>query len=79
MKKQCLIALMLGFITQSGAAQADVLGWRVGANLWQQQFDGDVSSGGANIDLEDDLNYDDETDLSYYLQFEHPIPLLPNV
>lgn len=79
MNKQFLKVLLLAVVGLSGAAQADVLGWRVGANLWQQQFEGDVSSGGANIDLEDDLNYDDESGASYYAQFEHPIPLLPNV
>jgi outer membrane protein len=79
MKKQFLKTLLLVVIGASGAAQADVLGWRVGANLWQQQFEGDVASGGASIDLEDDLNYDDESGASYYAQFEHPIPLLPNI
>ncbi len=79
MNKQFLIALLPACIGLSGAAQADVLGWRVGANLWQQQYEGDVRSGGGSIDLEDDLSYDDETGFSYYLQFEHPVPLLPNV
>lgn len=58
---------------------ADVLGGRVGVNLWNQGYDGNVGSGGEQIDLERDLGYDDETGSSFYAQFEHPLPLLPNL
>ena len=61
-------------------AQADaILGWRLGANAWQQQYSGDVQSGPSKVDLEDDLGYDDETGYNIYLSFEHPIPLIPNI
>ncbi len=67
-----------GFLIVTNA-QADALGGRIGINLWQQNFEGDVRSGGGRIDLEDDLNYNRDTRQGYYLQFEHPVPLLPNI
>ncbi len=80
MKRIPVNAMLVGAgLLLAANAQADVLGWRLGANLWQQQYEGDVRSGGGSIDLEDDLNYDDETGESFYIQLEHPIPLLPNV
>ena len=61
-------------------AQADtILGWRMGASAWQQQYSGHVQSGPSQIDLEDDLGYDDDTGYSFYFALEHPVPLLPNV
>ncbi len=80
MKKTLLVTLLSGWASLAGnAALADVVGWRLGANVWLQQYEGDVRSGGGNIDLEDDLNYDDDTGTSLYIQLEHPIPLLPNI
>jgi len=58
---------------------ADTVGVRAGANLWMQAYEGDASSGGADISLDNDLGYDDETGSSFYLQVEHPVPVLPNV
>ena len=64
----------------STLAQADtILGWRMGANAWQQQYSGDVQSGPSKIDLEDDLGYDDETGYNLYFALEHPVPVLPNI
>lgn len=76
--KTSRIMLLAGALLAS-SAQADVVGWRAGANLWGQQFEGDVRSGTTEIDVEDNLNYDDENDYSFYLQLEHPIPVLPNI
>jgi outer membrane protein len=60
-------------------AAADIAGGRVGANAWLQNYSGDVESGGASIDIEDDLGYDDETGYNLYFALEHPIPVLPNI
>jgi outer membrane protein len=62
-----------------GLAAADAVGWRIGANAWQQQYEGDVQNGPSKLDLEDDLGFDDETGYNLYLQIEHPIPVLPNL
>lgn len=61
------------------AAQADMLGLKVGANAWQQNYDGTVKSGSEKINLDNDLGYDDDTGFQGYISFEHPIPILPNI
>ena len=66
----------------SSLSQADTLGFTIGANVWQQSFSGSVlsSTDTANtIDLEDDLAYDDENGNNFYIAFEHPIPIIPNI
>lgn len=73
-----LVALIAGALMPMTAA-ADAVGWRLGTNAWQEAYSGEVESGGAVIDLENDLGYDDETGYSAYLALEHPIPVLPNV
>ena len=74
-----LALLLLLLLLLPAAAMADILGGRVGANAWSQVFDGAAASGGESVDLEDDLGYDDDTGNGFYFQFEHPVPLLPNV
>lgn len=79
MKKRLLTALALALpIT----AQADVIGLTAGAYSWQQNWEGDVQSeqlGSNKVDLEDDLGYDDERNNSFFIAFEHPVPVLPNI
>jgi outer membrane protein len=77
MKKVILVSSLLAM---SGLTQADTLGLTIGVNAWQQSFDGSARSGdqGSSIDLEDDLNYDNDTGANLYVSFEHPIPLIPN-
>lgn len=60
---------------------ADTLGFKIGANSWQQEFYGDVLSGtgGTNVDLEDTLGYEDESNANFYIALEHPVPLIPNL
>lgn len=61
-------------------AQADtVLGWRLGVNAWQQNYEGDVQSGPSVVDLQDDLGFGDETGPNLYIALEHPLPILPNI
>ncbi len=63
------------------AAQADTLGIKFGANAWQQNFSGDAKSGqaGDNIDIENELGFDDDDGFQGYISFEHPIPIIPNI
>ncbi|MEP5763693.1 MAG: TIGR04219 family outer membrane beta-barrel protein [Halieaceae bacterium] len=80
MATQRLMPLILAATLFPALAQADtILGWRAGANAWQQYYEGDVQSGPSKIDLEDDLGYDDETGYNLYLALEHPVPVLPNI
>jgi outer membrane protein len=60
-------------------AQADMLGLKIGANAWQQNYDGNVKSGPDNVSLDNDLGYDDDTNYQGYISFEHPIPIIPNI
>lgn len=82
MKKTALATALLMSTSMglSTVANADTLGFRIGANVWQPEFTGDVQSGTDALDLEDDLGYDDdESNNSFYVALEHPIPLIPNV
>lgn len=60
---------------------ADTLGFKFGADLWQQSYEGTIKSGfaGSQIDLENDLGFDSETGANVYFVLEHPIPIIPNV
>ncbi|MBD2860016.1 TIGR04219 family outer membrane beta-barrel protein [Spongiibacter sp. KMU-158] len=76
-----LIALCVAGLAAS-ATQADIVGATAGVQHWNQSWDGFVqSSSSANdrIDVNDDLKYDEETGISYYVALEHPIPVLPNL
>ena len=63
----------------STTVSADFIGFEIGAYTWQQNYDGLVQSGTDIVDLDQQLGYDDETNNSYYVLFEHPVPLLPNI
>ena len=77
--KQLLPILIAGTLLPTLAQADTILGWRMGANVWQQNYSGDVQSGPSKIDIEDDLGYDEETGYNLYVSLEHPIPLLPNI
>lgn len=79
MNKKLLGALALAL---PFSASADIIGLTAGAYTWNQGWDGHIQSeqaGSLEIDLEDDLGYDDERGNSFFVAFEHPIPLLPNI
>lgn len=63
------------------SSYADTLGFKIGANLWQQNYDGTIQAGtgGTKIDLETDLGFDDDSGANFYVAIEHPIPILPNI
>ena len=64
----------------SVSVQADtILGVYVGAYAWQTGISGDVDDGSTKFSIEDDLDFDDETNSVLYAALEHPIPALPNV
>lgn len=76
MKKYCLAAA-LSMACLAPAAHADtVLGLYVGVDGWQSDNDGQFS---YKNNASQDFNFDDETFVSYYAAFEHPVPLVPNI
>ncbi len=79
-----LTSLIAGGLSLS--AQADALGISIGGALWTQEPSGQFadSSLGSNcaltcIDLQSDLGLDEEDSEMYWVAFEHPIPILPNI
>ena len=74
-------ALILGAaaICLPALVQADTIGFEVGASAWNQNYEGTVQSGPDSLDIEKTLGLEDETNNSFYVLIEHPIPLIPNV
>lgn len=77
---------LLPFVTLSlccSSAYADTLGVRAGVNYWDYDISGTArykTRDAANdIDVNNELGYDDGSSFFYYLTLEHPVPLLPNV
>ena len=70
----------LSLLLLGAPAQADtVFGVYAGAGSWQQEYSGEVTSGFADIDVEDDLDLDDENNNMFYAAVEHGVPGLPNL
>lgn len=74
--KNCNFALLATALTLSSYAQADtVLGVHAGADFWRTS-----SSGGfANTEQQQAFNFDKDSQYSYYVAFEHFVPVLPNL
>lgn len=66
-------------IAVSSNANADFLGVYAGAEKWNFDLDGSLSSLGSDIDINRDLGLKDDSANVYYVAFEHPIPFLPNL
>jgi outer membrane protein len=62
---------------------ADVLGVQVGGGGWLYDISGtaryQTQDSSNDIDVNDDLGYDDDNLAYLYGVFEHPVPLLPNI
>ncbi len=58
---------------------ADFIGIKVGASVWNQDYDGTVQSGTDSLDLQQGLGLSDDTNNVFFASFEHPVPLIPNI
>ena len=67
-------ALLLG----AQIAHSDILGIYAGGGIWQTSHDGEVGTDDDPLTT-NELGFDDETNTFYYVAFEHPVPVLPNV
>ncbi len=75
MKKTLLAAGIAALMCSS--AQADtLLGLYIGGQIWSNEATG---SFGEGIDNQSVFEFDDENQGSFYVAFEHPIPLIPNI
>ncbi len=75
-------AVSLILCSTSLTSSADTLGFRVGAYSWAQNYDGNIQSSDSGldeIDISDDLGFDDESDTTIYAVLEHPFPIIPNI
>lgn len=78
MKKN--IVLLSLCATFALSANADTLGFEVGAAYWGAKASGDFSYKGDSIDLEKDLGYGDKKSTNFvWATFEHPVPIIPNI
>ncbi|MEN8108476.1 MAG: TIGR04219 family outer membrane beta-barrel protein [Pseudomonadota bacterium] len=82
-KRMLALSLALPMALATTAAGADTLGVWIGANYWDFDISGTAryksKSSADDIDVNDDLGYDDDTLTTFYAIFEHPAPLIPNV
>lgn len=81
MKRKLSYAILLSMLAP--AVQADAIGIQAGANYWDFDISGTVrykTKNSANdIDVNDDLGYDDDSLTYFYVMFDHPLPVIPNV
>jgi len=75
MKKTLLAASLAALMC--GTAQADtLLGLYIGGQIWSNEASG---SFGEGSNQQAAFEFDDENQGSFYVAFEHPIPLIPNI
>ena len=68
------VLLTISLLAAANAVQADVLGFTVGVNAWQQAVAGKAAAPNYNIDFD----YGSEMATNIYVAVEHPVPLIPN-
>lgn len=71
-----ITALLLSFAPFVQAAPG--LAIYGGGYTWDTELEGNVSSGGANVDVQDDLGFNKADQNVLYLGLEHAVPLIPN-
>jgi len=80
-RQLAIFAALLAFVPP--LVQADNLKVEAGAQRWSYDIGGSVryksKQSSDDIDVNDDLGYNDDNLNSYYLTFEHPLPVLPNI
>lgn len=75
MKKTLLAAGVAALM--SSTAQADtLLGLYIGGQIWANEASGSFGEGSDNQSV---FDFDDQNQGSFYVAFEHPIPLIPNI
>lgn len=80
MKKTILAAGLATLLTAS--VQADtLLGLYLGGHVWDVKTTGSIGekNGTSGDVISQKFNFDDQQQGSFYVAFEHPIPLIPNI
>ena len=73
MKKIVLAAALASILSTN--VQADALGIYLGGQLWDNQASGTFGDASSQVDF----NLADEKQNSFFIAFEHPLPLIPNI
>ncbi|MCP4988564.1 MAG: TIGR04219 family outer membrane beta-barrel protein [Colwellia sp.] len=74
--KKTLLAVGVSAL-MCGCAQADtLLGLYIGGQVWANEASGSFSEGNVDQAV---FEFNDENQGSFYVAFEHPIPLIPNI
>ncbi|WP_192954709.1 TIGR04219 family outer membrane beta-barrel protein [Gallaecimonas mangrovi] len=76
MKKTLLLASLASAVVVL-PAHADFLGIYAGAGYWKNDMSGDLL--GTSTSADNELGLDSADLVQWYVNFEHPIPLIPNV
>ncbi|WP_444997897.1 TIGR04219 family outer membrane beta-barrel protein [Aliikangiella sp. IMCC44359] len=82
--KKLLSALAVASFAFVPLANADIVGFEVGTYQWKPDYAGTIKSDsnsilGTDIDINDDLGFDDESHNIFWVTAEHPVPFLPNI
>ncbi|ARD44720.1 TIGR04219 family outer membrane beta-barrel protein [Colwellia sp. PAMC 21821] len=72
--KKIALAVTLASILSTNV-QADALGIYLGGQIWDNQASGTFGDGSSQVDF----NLVDEKQNSFFIAFEHPLPLIPNI
>lgn len=74
-----LVMSLFTLLAIAPTTHADDLAVDVGLNYWNNQGEGSLQQGGNRLDLDRDLDVGRGSHYNYYLQLEHPFPVLPNI
>lgn len=77
--RKLMIAVGGTLVMTAPLAQADVLGLGASVSYWDSELTGQAADNGQQVDVENDLNLENESNANASLYFEHPVPVLPNV
>lgn len=79
MKKMTLLAGLAALSAAPFAQAAPLVDVYAGGYAWSPDTSGSIASGSNDIDMEDDLGFDDSDQSVIYVGLEHAVPVLPNV
>lgn len=77
MKKVLAATALAAVLPQANALP--LVDFYAGGYYWDQSYSGEITDADNAVDLEDDLNLDGVGNNVFYLAFEHPIPVIPNI
>ena len=74
--KKAVIAAGLATVLCTSAQADTLLGLYIGGQVWANQAEGSFAEGDVS---QANFSFDNETQSSFFVALEHPIPLIPNI